>query len=290
MGKRVKHIVSVGGGIASTLLLPSILIDGKGIPIRDAEFIVAALPNEDKDVWRLTSAVENLFGIKIKRIGHNKSPFDVFFETRFLGNSRIDPCSRVLKREVMRDYMEANHPPDKSILYVGIGAHEIDRMLSIRKNWGSRGYRVEMPLVDYPMTREQQINACLDAVGFVPRLYLMGFSHNNCGGACIKAGKKEWARLLYFLPEVYAEWETNEAKFRAEIGDYTILRRMVKGVNYPVSLTEFREEMQLKWESDPPTHSKTNLELLDGFQRLELSGTLKGLEDTPGCTFCAAVA
>ena len=49
----------------------------------------------------------------------------------------------------------------------------------------------------------------------LPRLYSMGFAHNNCGGFRIKAGRASFANLLRRMPERYArheqqEWETRE--------------------------------------------------------------------------------
>ena len=59
---------------------------------------------------------------------------------------------------------------------------------------------------------------CEARFGFVARLYRYGFSHNTCGGACIKANMQEWARLLYYLPEVYEWWETNELAVMDALG------------------------------------------------------------------------
>jgi hypothetical protein len=282
----MKHVLSIGGGIGSTVLLPNVVIGDMGVEVKDIDAVISVLPNEDPDMWKLIELVEQRLEMPVNRIGLNKTPWDVFHEVRYLGNSRIDPCSRILKREVMAKYMKDNHAPEDTTLYVGIGAHEIDRQLSIRKNWGAKGYKVEMPLIDYPpMTREEQIDVCLYMYGFVPRLYLMGFSHNNCGGACIKAGQKEWARLLYFIPETYDWWEWNENKFRAEVGEYTILREMKNGEKFQLTLTDFKRRMLERWQDSPPDYADPR-NLMKGFEHLNLDD----LDPTPACSFCDATA
>lgn len=265
------HVVSVGGGLSSTMALPERVVREHG---RDAcEFVMAALPNEDPDVWRLVEAVEGWLGIAVQRIGLNLTPWDVFFGERMMGSSRVDPCSRILKREVLQRYMAENHDPANTVLHVGITYHEIDRMAAIRANWTRKGWRVEAPLSSDPtLTRERMVTECRMRFGFVPRLYDLGFTHNNCGGACIKAGHKEWARLLWHLPDRYEWWESNERRFRQEVGTRaTILRDRRGGISTPLSLVEFRERMQARWAS-----------MLPGIDPFE------GLDPTPACAFCEA--
>lgn len=269
-----RWVVSVGGGLSSTVELPLRMIAEHG---RDrVDLVMCRLPNEDPDVWRLVEAVENLTGIRVKMIGLNLSPWDVFLQTRYIGNTRIDPCSRILKREQMAQHMKANYDPRFTTLGVGITYHEIDRMAAVRKNWTAQGWKVEAPLAtDVMLTRENMMGHCRALFDFVPRLYLMNFSHNNCGGGCVKAGKAQWARLLWYLPDVYEWWERQERIFIVRVGYHTILRdeKSKGGIrsSEPVSLQEFRERMQSKWAN-----------MLPGVDPFE------GLEETPACVFCEA--
>src|SRR5690554_4151993 len=153
-----KIVVSVGGGISSSVLLPRYLF--AKYPKEQIEMVTCHLPNEDKDLFRLLDVVENRFDTQIKRIGHNKTPFQIFFEAKFLGNSRIDPCSRILKRETMRNYIKENYNPKEVILSIGIGYDEIDRTLSIKKAWGELKYTVDFPLINYNIDRASQMRFC----------------------------------------------------------------------------------------------------------------------------------
>lgn len=283
----MKHIISIGGGIASTLLLPIHVVYEQHVQRGDIDLIMARLPNEDPDVWKLVELLEDRLNVSVKMIGSNQDPWQVFFDRQFIGNSRVDPCSDELKRKVVRQYIRENYSPGEAIIYVGIGAYELDREMTIRKRWGEQGYKVSMPLIEYPeLNRSAQMRFCQSFAGFVPRLYQLGFSHNNCGGACVKAGQKEWARLLWFLPDVYQWWENNEELWRSKYGDYSVLKDRRDGTTKPLPLRLFRENMLQKWNVSKPEFSN----LIVGFERLEISGGLSGLDETPGCSFCDAIA
>lgn len=267
----MKYVVSVGGGLSSTMVLPRIARAKYGAA--NCVYVMAALPNEDPDVWLLVQAVERDLRIKIEHIGLGLTPWDVFHGERMMGSSRVDPCSRILKREVLLKYMTDHYAPSEATLCVGITYREIDRMVAVEANWRRKGWSVIAPLADdKSLTREGMIAECRARYGFVPRLYDMGFTHNNCGGACVKAGHKEWARLLWFLPDVYEWWEQNERKFRIEVGTTaTILRDRKGGTTSPLSLEDFRERMQARWAR-----------MLPGIDPFE------GLDPTPACAYCEA--
>lgn len=271
-----RYVVSVGGGLSSTMALPMKAIAKYGRS--NVDLIMCRLPNEDPDVWKLVDAVQNLTGIEVKMIGLNKTPWDIFFELGYInpvvGRGRADPCSKLLKREYLSTYMRENYDPKDATLCLGITAHEYsDRWFDIHKNWTKQGWNVAAPLAeDKSITRESMMADCEKMFGFVPRLYLYGFDHNNCGGGCIKAGQEQWAKLLWFLPDVYAWWEENEERFRREVNpNIAILKRQRKGVVSPLPLKEFRIELQAKWST-----------MLPGVAPFE------GLESTPGCAYCEA--
>jgi hypothetical protein len=85
-----------------------------------------------------------------------------------------------------------------------------------------------------------------------PRLYDLGFAHNNCGGFCVKAGEGHFALLLRTLPEVFAHHEAQEIAFNAGRPDrrrQTVLAPEIvqpdgKRKRVPMSLTEFRQGVE----------------------------------------------
>ena len=75
-----------------------------------------------------------------------------------------------------------------------------------------------------------------------PRLYKMGFPHNNCGGFCVKAGQGQFKKLWDTMPGRYMEVEKKEQEVYDSIGSQRpFLRVTVDGVLNYVTLREFRE-------------------------------------------------
>lgn len=293
----MKHIVSIGGGISSTLALPLWAVSKFGK--QNVDLVMARLPNEDADVWRLCEAVEDIVGIPITYIGENQTPWDIFFKHRnihaVVNNVRTDPCSYHAKRMVMKNYVLENYAPNEATMYVGIGRYELDRELSIRKAWGERGYKVGMPFIDFPeMNRDWFIRFCRNTVGFVPKLYDLDFDHNNCGGACIKAGHKQWAKLWWYSRQgvlkthegipTFNWWRDNEQRFRADVSPKVAILRDWRGKGKPLSLVEFERRLEARVGKFLPGFGA----LMMGWQEFESS--LDDLDETPGCSFCDAAA
>jgi len=107
-------------------------------------------------------------------------------------------------------------------------------------------YRVESPLCEPPFVSYGQIKDRLATEGIeIPRLYKLGFAHNNCGGFCVRSGQGQFAHLLKVMPGRYAYHEAKEQELREYLGaDVTILRRQEKNVRIKMTLTEFRKRTQ----------------------------------------------
>jgi hypothetical protein len=70
------------------------------------------------------------------------------------------------------------------------------------KAYEALGYQVDYPLMWKPWKLRPYQDVIREEWGIEPpRLYAMGFPHNNCGGRCIKQGVREWLRLRYHFPE-----------------------------------------------------------------------------------------
>ncbi len=201
---------------------------------------------EDPTLYDFLTASARGVGGELVRLADGRTPWQVFRDVRFLGNTRVDPCSRVLKRELIRDWLEANHAPAETVIYLGMGWDERDRFETARERW--KPWVVEAPLTEPPLEPLSQdaMLGKIRAAGLpVPRLYELGFSHNNCGGFCVKAGHGHFARLLRELPEVYAEHEAQEEALREYLGkDVAILRDRRGGTTKPLTMRQFRERYE----------------------------------------------
>jgi len=78
---------------------------------------------------------------------------------------------------------------------------------------------VTAPLCETPYLTKQQIMDHAASEGLrIPRLYTLGFDHNNCGGMCVKMGQAHAAHALNVIPDVYLAWEREEQVFIDFIG------------------------------------------------------------------------
>lgn len=234
----MKHVVMFSGGVGSWATAKRVA-DAHGTD--NLILLFSDTKMEDEDLYRfIHEAAENVGG-KLVTLTEGRTPWEVFFDVRFLGNSRIDPCSRILKREFLRKHIDENYDPEHTTIYLGIDWTEQHRIKNAKRHW--KPWRVEAPMCDAPLMQKPQMLDWLRSEGIVPpRLYAMGFAHNNCGGFCIKAGQGHFKLLLDALPERYAYHEEQERRIRKELGkDVTILRIMKNGKSRNVTLEEFRK-------------------------------------------------
>jgi hypothetical protein len=181
-------------------------------------------------------------GVPIVRVRDGRTPWDVFFERRMLGNPRADLCSRILKREAGHKWLAANALG--ATLVFGIDWTEMHRLVGLRKRYGEMGYEVEAPMCDAPWMTKSDVLAWMRSLGLEPpRLYAMGFSHNNCGGFCVRAGQAHFAQLLETMPERYRFHEEKEQALRDHLNkDVAVMvDRRGGGPRRPLTMKDFRE-------------------------------------------------
>ena len=83
---------------------------------------------EHPDNYRFLAEVQYALGSRLVKVTNDgRTIWDVFLENRFLGNTRVDVCSRVLKREAFRRWLAANVDPEQVTIALGIDWSEIHR-------------------------------------------------------------------------------------------------------------------------------------------------------------------
>lgn len=178
-------------------------------------------------------------------IAEGRTPWEVFNDERFLGNSRVDPCSKILKRQMGDRWTREHCDRETSTIIFGLSWEEPHRIESVQRNFAKGGWATAFPMNEAPfLWREDLIELAIKAGIRPPRLYGWGFSHNNCGGYCCKAGQASAALLLDKLPSRYAYHERQENQLRAILGDVSSLTDRRGGTKKPLSLTQFRERIQ----------------------------------------------
>lgn len=235
---QMKHVVMYSGGIGSYCAAKRV-IEKHGSS--NVELLFADTKTEDADLYRFLREASNKLGVQLTTIAEGRDVWQVFFDNRFMGNSRVDLCSKILKREPCDKYIAKHYTPDTVRMYVGIDWSEINRFTRLKER--KLPWIYEAPLSEAPyLSKKQMMEQCIADGIEPPRLYALGFSHNNCGGFCVKAGRAHFNNLLKVLPERYAYHEAQEQKFRNYIGrDVAILREQRNKATYPLTLTELRK-------------------------------------------------
>ena len=103
MDKRIKQkfIVSYSGGLGSFFAAKRLVKQhGKD----NVAAVFADTKTEDEDLYRFLDESIAYLGIELFTIEDGRDVWQVFEDVRFLGNSRIDPCSRILKRDLIRKW------------------------------------------------------------------------------------------------------------------------------------------------------------------------------------------
>lgn len=216
---------------------------------------------EDQDLYRFSREAAADVGALLVEADHGLDPWEIFEKHRFLGNHRVDLCSRILKRETLRNWLYEyvkTHDLRCSDVTIHLGmdwteGHRLDRA---RQRWESDGWNVSFPLDEPPYETKDQWFDQLAQRGIArPVLYELGFPHNNCGGFCIKAGHAHFRHLLSTMPQRYAYHERKEQELRQLLGkDVAILTDRSGGRSgdnrKPLTLQEFRERIKQGHEVD----------------------------------------
>lgn len=238
-----RHVVMWSGGITSWATALRVIAEHGAA---STTLLFADTNAEDEDLYAWNNQAAGLLGVPITRVAdpQERDPWQVFEDKRWLGNTRIAQCSHDLKQKPCRAWLTENTDPASTTVYVGIDWTETERLPGIVRGWAP--WPVEAPLTRPPYRDKQQLLAEARGLGLpTPRLYRLGFAHNNCGGACVKGGQAQWARLLEVFPERYARAEAAETKMRALLGkDVSILRDRTGGDTKPLTLTALRHRIE----------------------------------------------
>ena len=233
-------VVQLSGG-AGSWFAARLAIDARG-SVEDVTLLFADTLIEDEDLHRFIAEAADDLGLPITRIADGRDPWQVFADVKFVGNTRVDPCSRILKRELLRAWLDDHHPEGCDVV-VGIDFSEAHRTGPIEQ--GLLPHRALFPMLEHNFDKADAFAALAERQIELPRLNRLGFPHNNCGGFCVKAGQSQFALLLREFPERYAEHEQREHEMRVALGrDVAILRDRRGGKTRPMTMRAFRERVE----------------------------------------------
>ena len=232
----MKHIVSFSGGMGSFAEAKS-CVDKFGK--ENVTLLFADTMMEDEDLYRFLDECVAFLGCELVTLTDGRTPFEIFKDVKFMGNSMVDPCSKLLKREPLNKWFKKNYQPEDAHMHLGIDYSEEHRLVGVQKRMKPYIYRSTLVedgrIIHKDFSEQFGIKR--------PRLYNWKLGHNNCGGFCIKAGLGHYKALFDASPERYAEFETKEADVYESLGAvYPFLKKTEDKVLKRLTLKEYREQ------------------------------------------------
>lgn len=260
------HVVMWSGGITSWATARHVIAEHgtASVTLLFADTLI-----EDGDLYAFNAAAGAKLGAPITRVADGRTPWQVFEDKRWLGNTRIAQCSWELKQLVCAQWLADNADPASTTIYLGIDwsethriraivmgyAHSIDGCKKIKVGdesvslcaslFDKDGNRLPGPgcanllpvawTVDFPLARppyrdKRDLIAEAKKAGLpTPEMYDLGFPHANCGGQCIKGGAGNFTRLYEVYPDRFAQVEAFEQRMRDKLGKDVSILRDRRG-------------------------------------------------------------
>lgn len=103
---------------------------------------------EAPDNYRFAREVREHLGCEFLWIEDGRDPYEVFVDARYFGNTRVAPCSRILKFETSIEFVEAG-----DTLWFGIDWTEDHRIQPIIDRYGAKrdDLKFRFPLAENPI-------------------------------------------------------------------------------------------------------------------------------------------
>lgn len=252
------QIVSFSGGIGSFCVLRRVV---KMFPSEQIKVVFMDTLWEDEDLYRFNDDVfaylaQHYPGIEVIPLCDGRTPPEVSREQHIVLNNRFPICSQQLKSRLFRTWLKnCNISPDDAVIHIGIDNSETRRCPAITANYK---HPVRYLLAEEGITQKDTLlSECVEWGIEIPRLYNLGFDHNNCGGRCFRAGKNHFERLLTCMPDRFAEIKQYEKElseyarqYHGTNRVYSILKRSRKvngeKMSIPFTLEELEQEYLTK--------------------------------------------
>lgn len=208
---------------------------------------------ETEDLYEFNRHSETVDGIPVTRISLELSPFELFRREGMIANNQFPICSTKLKREPLNGWMARHFELDANqtnaiygpaTVVLGFDHTEFHRVKEFQDEHPT--WRVIAPMTEAPFWDKCRMMAEAEKLGFKTSiLYKLGLPHNNCGGACVRAGISHFVRLYHRLPSVFWMWAAEELYTQQHMRargianwNYTILKDRRGGETKPLPLIE----------------------------------------------------
>lgn len=236
------YVMRLSGGLSSAVAAERAI---RRYGRRHVTLVFADTRWEDEDTYRFIRDLMARWGGKLVTHTDGRTPLQVAEDKGLIPTARLAPCTYELKIKPFEDWMWRFSKPVTAL--IGLDWREMHR-INDHLHYTRRGSKLRPPLglsrriaglyEDFPLlwkpveTRPYAV-VCRDDWGIAPpRAYAEGWPHNNCGGRCVRQGKREWLRLLVARPDRFEEVAAWEEAQRAKGGaraNYSICEDRVGG-------------------------------------------------------------
>ena len=211
----VPYLVSLSGGLGSAVAAER-LIERYGRSSVGLWF--ADTLYEDDDLYRFLHDLMARWGGLLYWYTDGRTPLEVAAEKKLIPCNMAAPCSYELKVKPFRQFLQAMR--SLPVVCLGLDHWEKKRLKSVKESYVEA---IPNAVVEYPLLWKIEARSFVDICRYdwkiePPRLYMLGFKHNNCGGRCVRQGVSEWQRLGRCFPERYEGCEAWEQEQRAKGG------------------------------------------------------------------------
>ena len=145
----------------------------------------------------------------IQKKTYDGSIYNVFEKTKYLVGIAGAPCTRLLKKEMRKEY---ERPGDKQVFgYTVEEQDRVDRFIDANADvdlWSI--------LIDKGLTKQDCLAILQRANIELPTMYKLGYQNNNCIG-CVKGGAGYWNKIRVDFPEQFDRMAAMEKKIGAKI-------------------------------------------------------------------------
>lgn len=237
------YAVSLSGGLASALAAERVI---QRYGRAQTMLWFADTLYEDEDLYRFLHDCMRRWGGRLYWYTDGRTPLEVAAHKRLIPCNLAAPCSFELKVKPFRQFIRAM--PAFPVVYIGLDRWEKRRLVSVKQSYAEAlpEVTVDYPLLWEPHEQRPFTEVCRQDWHIEPpRLYALGFSHNNCGGRCVRQGIKEWVRLGSHFPQRYEaceQWEQEQRALGGARAQRSFCAVQRNGKKQSLPLTEIRAQ------------------------------------------------
>ena len=167
------------------------------------------------------------------------SHFDVFEDKRFFVKVGFAYCTIELKKKLRLEYQR---PDDIHIL--GYTLEEKKRVERFNNN--NPEIYTDWILIDNEVTKEDCLGILWRLGIELPKMYELGYNHNNCIG-CVKGGIGYWNKIKKDFPEEF----NRMASIEKDVGNSILKYRSGENEGKPLFLDNLKDNMG-RYKDEPP--------------------------------------